>query len=289
MPLPDDQLHANLQRLSEKLDADAAGDPRCQSRRAAPDPTARRMAERMPLAHSLGEAALLAVVREGRIVSQRALVARGVTAQRPESSEVQLGTDGHVFTFVAPFRYPATMAGFLFGPPIESELRERASAAPFDSGGLIEHFERPDSGEPVRAFLGRHELPVPDYRGLLGSVLALSFAQPWHYVEGGPLDGPHPAGLRASAAGTDARLFTFEVRFVEELGLNQPLLAVFLPVALASEPDVLRAARGWRERGVAFRPYPSPWSRGAAATTAWPFLLAEGVAFVKAHLERRDD
>ena len=66
-------------------------------------------------------------------------------------------------------------------------------------------------------------------------------------------------------------------------------MAVFLPVALAAEPDVLRAARRWRERDVAFRPYRSPWSRGAVATTAWPYLLAEGVAFVKAHLERRDD
>ncbi len=276
------RLHENLERLLAELQTSASGDARCQERLARPHADAARLAAHLPLSHCLSEAAFLGAVRDGRLRSQQQLGRLGRTEQ-------DLGTGNYVFTYVAPFRYPGTLAGFLFAPQLEANLHARGVATPFDSGGLLGHFARPDPTEPARDFLVRHELPLRQHRDLLERVLACSFAEPSHYVQGRALDGPHPAGLEQRQADADARLYTFEVRFEATLPLDQPLLAVFLPVALAALGDVLRATRRWREHGVTVKRYLSPWARGTAATVAWPYLLSEGLAFVKDHLGLHDE
>jgi hypothetical protein len=109
-------------------------------------------------------------------------------------------------------------------------------ATPFDSGGLLGWLTRPDPGELPRAFLARHELPIPEHRSYLGLSMAVLFEKPRDYFEGTDPLWPGPIGL----IGGDQRRWTHEVRIPDQVFVRgSHLQAVFSPRArVAADPEV---------------------------------------------------
>jgi uncharacterized protein with von Willebrand factor type A (vWA) domain len=107
---------------------------------------------------------------------------------------------------------------------------------PFDSGGLLRAFGRLHAAEPPRAFLSRHELPVPGHRRYLGLSMDVFFDKPEDYVEGLEPRLPGPIGL----TGGDRRRWTHEVRVPDRVFVRgSHLQAVFAPKArVAADPEV---------------------------------------------------
>jgi hypothetical protein len=164
-----------------------------------------------------------------------------IKALRPESAEAALGTAGFVFLYCGQFRYPETQVGFLFATTLEVDRSAVCEASPFDSGALHRKATWPDAAESAIAFLGRHTLPVPDYRGYLADRLQFLFKKPEDYVEQNETARPDPIGLvpKPPATTRDPRLWTFEIRVGKEVSLSAPHLAV-----------VFYARRLRRERSV---------------------------------------
>lgn len=175
-----DRLTANLKRLCSELTElvnTAQLDARTQNAGAATN-----WSRFVPLSHAANHVAFSGICERGEIVSSQRLHEADVRPLRTGAAEVLLGTHDNVFFYVAPFRYPHTVAGLLFAP--EMPFTEPAVATPFDSGGLIDHLDRPSGAEDHAAFLARHELPVPAHREYLCLTLQIAFAAPADYVDG---------------------------------------------------------------------------------------------------------
>ena len=157
-----------------------------------------------------------------------------------------MGTSKFVFFYAAPFRYPNVACGFLFRPSLEIENTATASASPFDSGGLVDFFDRRDPVEPLRDFLARHELPIPDHRRYLSRSMDALFLEPMHYIQG---RGPHsagPIGLKARVPEADQRIWTHEVRIPSLVRIQtRHLQAVFAPRGLVRRNATLRTFFKW--------------------------------------------
>lgn len=153
-----------------------------------------------------------------------------------------MGTAGSVFLYVAPFRYPISGCGLLFASTLEKERRDEGVATPFDSGGLATVLVRPDPAEPVRQFLARHELPVPEHRRYLGLSMDVLFGKPEDYVEGTMPRWPGPIGL----TGGDQRQWTHEVRLPDRVFVRgSHLQAVFAPRARVAADERIGKLFAW--------------------------------------------
>jgi hypothetical protein len=198
-------------------------------------PEAERVSHSLFLAHSTASNTFSAICGDGQILSaERLAAARGI-ALKPDSAEVQLGTVDSVFFYLAPFRYPSTTCGLLFARSLEESHMDDGVATPFDSGGLVGWFTRPDPAEPLREFLSRHELPVPDHREYLKLSLGILFSTPMDYVDGSDPRSPDPIGL----TGGDQRRWTHEVRIPDLVWLRSGhLQAVFVAASRDADSEI---------------------------------------------------
>ncbi len=176
------------------------------------------------------------------------LAARRGEAPKTDSVEMKLGTADSVFFYLAPFRSPHTGCGLLFARSLEDYHKDYGVATPFDSGGLVDVFSRSDSAEQPRAFLSRHELPVPDHREYLRLCLSIMFERPVDYLSRVDPRCPGPIGLM----GGDCRRRTHEVRIPGQVPLRGGhLQAVFAPTSrAAADPEINRLFEWCKREGV---------------------------------------
>jgi hypothetical protein len=241
------QCEANLDDICRRLEdyavANLGGFSSARSVRAT------RLSESLFLAHSTADAKFSAICASRYLAP----------ALNPGRAEVVLGTAGSVFFFVSPFRYPNTGCGLLFARTVELLHAEDGVASPFDSGGLLDVFTRPDMTESPREFLSRHELPVPQHRGYLARCMDTLFQRPEDYADGsGPrLQGP--IGL----SGGDQRCWTHEVRIPDRVFLHSGhLQAVFAPRARVAADRQIEGLFQWcATEGVDRIPFDIPSSR----------------------------
>lgn len=183
----------------------------------------------MPLSHSAALGKLDAILSSGALLSQ---VQTGRTPLG--EAETLLETADDVFLYLGAFAYPATECGFLFIPSIETDHADDAVATPFDSGALacMKFVTPPAPYTDGISFVRDHELPVADYRTLLGAVMA-DYSRSVNHHLFDPADFAcacgeargHPFGL----SGGDSRGATFEVRIPQRVPLRPPhLRAVFV-------------------------------------------------------------
>ena len=201
-----------------------------------PSRAAERLSDSLFLAHSTSGEKFSDICGSGCLASAARLAADRSAPLAPGGAEVILGTAGSVFFYVSPFRYPNTGCGFLFAKTLESDRSDDGKATPFDSGGLLKAFTRPDAAEPPRAFLSRNELPIPEHRRYLGLSMDVLFDKPEDYVEGLEPRLPGPIGL----TGGDHRRWTHEVRIPDRVPVRDShLQAVFAPRSrVAADPEV---------------------------------------------------
>jgi hypothetical protein len=175
------RYEANLKELQGRMEAYAR-----ENGIEVPDPApdAVRLSHSLYLAHSTASDEFSKICGAGRLLSATQLALRGGKAPKPGSVKVLLGTADSVFFYVAPFRYPNPGCGLLFTRSLEEHHMDDGVATPFDSGGLVDYFAWPDPAEPVREFLSRHELPIPDHREYLRVALGVVFEKPMDYIEG---------------------------------------------------------------------------------------------------------
>src|ERR1019366_8652096 len=168
---------------------------------------ASRLSDSLYLAHSTSGEKFSDICASGDLASAASLAAVRGESLAPACAEVVLGTAGCVFFYVSPFRFPQTGCGFLFAKTLESHRSDDGVATPFDSGGLLGRFTRPDPAELPRAFLSRHELPIPEHRRYLSLSMDVLFHEPENYVEGSVPPRPGPVGLRSeeSRVGKECR------------------------------------------------------------------------------------
>ena len=221
-------------------------------------PEAKVLSESLYLAHSTSSRKFSGIAGSGRLLTAAQLAAATEVPLRPDSDEALLGTADSVFLYVGPFRYPYTGCGLLFARSLEEHRKEDGVATPFDSGGLVSRFTRPDPSEPPRAFLSRHELPIPGHRGYLGLSLGVLFGKPMNYVDGVEPRWPGPIGL----SGGDRRRWTHEVRIPEQVWLRTGhLQAVFAPTSrVAADPEIGQLFEWCKREGVDH--FSFPISRG---------------------------
>ena len=213
-----------------------------------PAPDAVRLSHSLYLAHSTASDKFSRICGAGRLLSPTQLALRRGEDPAPDSVEVLLETADSVFFYVSPFRYPPTGCGLLFARSLEEYHMDDGVATPFDSGGLVDYFTWPDPAEPVREFLSRHELPVPDHRQYLGISLATLFDKPADYIEGSEPRWPGPISLM----GGDRRRWTHEVRIPREVWIRTGhLQAVFAPISRATaDPEINRLFEWCKSEGV---------------------------------------
>ena len=197
---------------------------------------ASRLSDSLYLAHSTSGEKFSDICASGYLASAASLAAARGESLAPGCAEVVLGTAGSVFFYVSPFRYPNTTCGFLFAKSLESHRSDDGVATPFDSGGLLGWLKGPDPAELPRAFLSRHELPIPEHRRYLSLSMDVLFHEPKNYVEGSIPPRPGPIGL----TGGDHRRWTHEVRIPDRVFVRgSHLQAVFSPRArVAADPEV---------------------------------------------------
>ncbi|MBL8228922.1 MAG: hypothetical protein JNL98_10610 [Bryobacterales bacterium] len=217
---------ANLERLTSGL---------CGGELRHPSSESARLSAALFLSHGTASSTFSSICARNELLSQSELIRMGLRNPAPECAEELLGTERFVFFYVAPFRYPNTACGVLFASALEEEHRHEGVAAPFDTGGLIHVFTRPDPSESPRTFLTRHELPLPTHRAYLALSMDIAFQQAADYIEGRDPSLASPLGI----TGGDARRWTHEVRIPERVSLQtRHLQAVFAPRARvrASQP-----------------------------------------------------
>jgi len=170
-----------------------------------------------------------------------------------------MGTADSVFFYVSPFRYPSTGCGLLFAGTLEHQHQDDGVATPFDSGGLLGIFTRPNSAESPQEFLARHEMPIPEHRGYLRLSMGLLFHKAEDYVEGLTPHRPGPIGL----TGGDQRRWTHEVRIPDQvLVRSKHLQAAFAPLArVARDPEIERFFGWCAEEGVDHIAFDTPRGR----------------------------
>ncbi|MDP3000887.1 MAG: hypothetical protein Q8N47_25615 [Bryobacterales bacterium] len=238
------RYEANLIELQERMTAYARENG---IEVADPAPDTVRLSHSLYLAHSTASDDFSKICAAGRLLSATQLALRGGKASKPGSVKVLLGTADSVFFYVAPFRYPNTGCGLLFARSLEEHRMDDGVATPFDSGGLVHVLVRPNPAEPVRDFLSRHELPIPDYREYLRISLATLFDKPVDYIEGSQPRWSGPIGLM----GGDRRRWTHEVRIPREVWIRTgDLQAVFAPISrVASDPEIGRLFEWCKSEG----------------------------------------
>jgi hypothetical protein len=212
---------------------------------------ARRLAHGLFLAHSTSDRNFSDICGTNRL---RSPLRRSKDTGMPldaGSVESIMGTANAVFFYAAPFRYPQTSCGFLFLPSLESEYSETGVATPFDSGGLLRHFGRPDPAETAMAFMIRHELPLPQHREYLQASLHCLFTEPRDYIQG--RDPQYePIGL----TGGDRRRWTHEVRLPEQVFLRTGYLqAIFVPISRVADPQIQTMVRWCEMQGVEYEAF----------------------------------
>lgn len=214
-----------------------------------PDGQALDLATNLPLSHGMSGDGFRAICRTGSLYSQKRLVELGVLKSRT-STETSLGTDASVFFFVGPFAYPNTNSGFLFKATLEKEFADSGFATPFDTGGLLKIFKRPDPTQPVDDFFAEHTLPLVAHRNLLALTLHHSFAQPQDY-----LLGTDPIEATYVTEG-DRRRWTHEVQIQADIPIHIALEAVFFDRYYRNFREVMDRLKTFKHNGVAIRNVP---------------------------------
>src|ERR1035437_233103 len=236
------QWQANLDGLCRSLEDYAK-----QNGIGIPNPssgTAARLSDSLCLAHSTSRKSFSSICDSGYLSSAASLAAARGESLAPACAEVVLGTADSVFFYVSPFRYPNTTCGLLFAKSLESPHRDAGVATPFDSGGLMKIFVRPDPAEPLWDFLARHELPIPEHRRYLGLSMAVLFGKSEDYFEGTDPQRPGPIGL----TGGDHRRWTHEVRIPDRVFVRgSHLQAVFATTAQVARGSAVRSLFQWCE------------------------------------------
>ena len=217
-----EQRKANLARLLATISDHCHSEP-------AREIDAQNRARITPLTHAVKLDTLPGILTSEALLSQLQIGAKIGEAERI------LETTDDVFLYVGAFEYPATECGFLFLPSIEDSHQQTGISTPFDSGALAttRYVKQPDHYPDGPACVRDHELPVSDYRKLLGTVIHTHSRSPDEFLAN-PADfscfcgvpRPHPFGL----SGGDNRAATFEVRIPGRVPLKPPhLRAVFVP------------------------------------------------------------
>lgn len=225
------QCENNLKRMKSELRAYLASNRITPGK--AGKASASKIAKAIFLAHSTTDEGFAGISSSTeRLLSPRGLDERGIKALKPTAVEITLGTDGDVFLYAAPFSFPSS-CGFLFDPGLEKRHKDDGFAAPFDSGGLIKIYGRPDMAEPAVDFLRRHELPLSEHRQYLKGSIESLFKEPADYLDRVPPCHGGPIGL----TGGDCRRWTHEVRIPDEVLIKTgSLQAVFVPERAALIP-----------------------------------------------------
>lgn len=272
-----ERLQRNLDRLLREVASASAEESSRGDGGTSPPTLGKQIAQRVPLSHATGQATFAGILEKDRLLSYQKLVELGLGRPDPRGAqtvEATADTEDSVFTYAAPFRYPETSCGLLFRAELEQHRSDEAIATPFDSGATFFHLRPKDSTHAQIAFLRAHELPAPEYRFLLEQLLERCFASPWNYIDGVHPQHPWPIPVQ----GGDRRRWTFEVRFRDEIRLTGSLLAVFLPVAVASEQTVLRRIVEWRQNGVEVKVFQT------SKTDDWSRLQSQSVKYLREFL-----
>jgi hypothetical protein len=239
-----DELQQNLERLLQAMEAHAAG--RDHAGLDSPD-LANRLSVAMPLSHSLSRRQFAEVLRGGELLSQREQRLRHETASpaADPSTEARLGTDDDVFLYCGPFscgpKHPPAVCGFLWQPELETTRAAEGEASPFDSGGLMKHFNLPNPHESRSAFLDRHRLPIPGHRTYLAKKLHTCCCDPNRYLTCVAEDGTGVDDPVVGLSGGDRRRWTHEVRIRRNVSIQDHLDAIFVPQAKARRESFLLA------------------------------------------------
>jgi len=217
------------------------------------------VAQNLPLSHATSYRNMVAICESGSLKSMQKLIDQGILTHRM-CAETELGTANGVFFYAGAFSYPATNFGFLFKANIEEAHPVDGGATPFDSGGLVKHFDwGTKTTELPIEFFSRHELPIPDYRRYLHrSFEVLYNRDPWRYLD--PEDVTLANDPVKLANGDVRRRRTHEVRIPDSVLLRSAhLVAVFAPKnRIAALPEV-RALFTWcRQNKVERRSFDSP-------------------------------
>ena len=229
------RFEQNLQRMLQELQAYVSqenisvGD--------AARSTAEKIADKIYLAHSTSAKNFVQMCEDGAsLLSPSALDGKGIKSLRADAVERILETSDFVFLYAGAFSFPSSSCGLLFARSLESDHPDSGSATPFDSGGLVEHFELPNTSETPRDFFRRHQLPLSEHRNYLSQCLGALFSDPFDYVLGNGLCHEGPIGL---TGGDACRRSTHEVRIPDNVRIRNPhLQAVFAPVRMSLEPQV---------------------------------------------------
>jgi hypothetical protein len=224
-------METNLARLCHELEiyAESQNSPGLKQSPGA----SKRLSRALFLANSSSRTTFPLICESGSLVSQEIAAKMKGIAVNPNTCEAIMGTEGDVFFYVGPFRYPSTACGLLFATTLENIQTDEGAAAPFDSGGLLHHIMRSDPNEPPREFLSRHELPIPQHREYLEHSLRLTFGSPTDYVDGVE---PLLAGALGLSGG-DSRRWTHEVRLPNRVYIRTAhLQAVFATRTVVVEP-----------------------------------------------------
>ena len=263
----------NLQRLIDGLEQYALdqGLPA-----PAPPPSdASKLSAGLFLAHSTSESNASDICRSGRLLCPDALAVIRGKAPPTESAESKMGTTGYVFLYAGPFRYPGTGLGWLFSSTLEEQHRMDGVATPFDSGGLVKHLTRQDPSEPMRQFLARHELPLPEHRDYLHLCLARLFGSATDYFDGVNPRLPGPIGL----SGGDCRRWTHEVRISGHLHVRTATLqAFFVARSRIADPEIEQMARWCDLQGIDRRVFDAPRGKEFEA------LRRESIGYIREKL-----
>jgi hypothetical protein len=230
---------------------------------------AKAMAEKLPLNHATTQDTMVEILRSGALLSQ---IAVGLT---PHEAETALDTADDVFFYLGAFAYPDTECGFLFLPALEENYQSDGVSTPFDSGALVNKVSPPPGYAGTRIdFVRAHEMPVSDYRELLGRVIAdysraceayLQTPEEFRCACGASRN--HPFGL----TGGDHRAATFEVRIPKRVPLSHPYLhAVF--VRNGFEPRELAPLHHAGVRIERFEPEAGADSSGALRAACISFI-----------------
>ncbi|SPF56479.1 hypothetical protein SBA4_870027 [Candidatus Sulfopaludibacter sp. SbA4] len=231
---------ANLGKLCQGLEDYAKANP--SGIPSDPSGCAERLSDSLYLAHSTSDANFTRICASGYLVSASRRAASRGRALPPQRTEVLMGTDGSVFFYVSPFRYPNTGSGLLFAGSLELQHQNDGLATPFDSGGLLRIFTLPNSAESPQEFLARHEMPIPEHRRYLRMSMGQLFHKAEDYVEGLQPHRPGPIGL----TGGDYRRWTHEVRIPDRVLVRSThLQAAFAPLARTARDPEIRRFFGW--------------------------------------------
>ena len=245
----------NLQRLLREQIAAAQAYPPVDASIAL---EANQLSPLLPLCHSLTSDNMVSLAKAEhghgwKLFSAAKLSTFTGVPLEEDRDEIVLGTADRVFLFCGQFRYPIEVSacGLLFAPEMETHPDCKSEATPFDTGGLVKFRTGPDPAEPVKEFIARHSLPVPDYRELLARRLEFLFDPLEEYcAPQGRRSRPDPIGLVPRPGKqspippeSEPREWTVEVRVQDEVPLQPPGLAALYVSRAAYENEAVERLR----------------------------------------------